>query len=92
MGKSLLFAGGGVVFMFCVALSCLFWLIQRQRRRQEHVISLLNEKMAKDNIQSAQSFEGELYPREGQVRNETRGNIQLASVRSISDDAALSDL
>jgi len=44
------------------------------------------------NIQNAQSFEGELYPREGQVRNATRGNIQLASVRSISDEDVLSDL
>jgi len=81
-----------VVFIFCVGLSSLLWLIQIQRRRQEHVISLLHEKMAMVTIQNAQSFEGELYPREGRVRNDTRANIQLASVRSISDDAALSDL
>jgi len=81
-----------MVFMFCVGFSCLLWLIQRQRRRQEHVRSLLNEKMAMLNIQNAQKFEGELYPREGQVRNATLGNIQLASVRSISDEAVLSDL
>jgi len=79
-----------VVFIFCVG--CLLCLIIRQRRRQEDVISLLLEKMAMDNIQSARSFEGELYPREGEVRSETRGNIQLASIRSISDEGALSDL
>jgi len=67
-------------------------LIQRQTRRQEHVTSLLNEKIAMVNIQSAQSFEGELYPRECSVRNATRGDMQLASIRRMSDDAVLSDL
>jgi len=88
-----LIVAGGVGFIYCVGLICLFWVVQRRKRRHEQVVNLLmSEKCAMDKIKRTPNIKDESYSMEGRVRNETPGNIQLINVRSISGEDAYSDL
>jgi len=76
-----------------VGFISLCWLIQRRKRRHEQVVNLhMSENSAIDKIKRTPNIKDESYSMEGRVRNETPGNIQLVSVRSISDEGAMSDL
>jgi len=80
------------MFIFCVGLFSLLWFVIRRNLGQKQVVKFVNisDKNAMPKIQSTRSIE-DASTEGGRVKNENRGNIQLSTILTISEEKMTTD-
>jgi len=87
LGETSLFVAGGMIFIFCVGLFSLLWFVIRRNLGQKQVVKFVNisDKNAMPKIQTTPNIE-DMSTEGGRVKNENRGNIQLSTILTISEE------